>query len=48
VLEGARLWALPNPSGLNAHYQQADLTEHYARVRADLDPGPAPGPRAEP
>ncbi len=39
-LEGARLWVLPNPSGLNAHYQQAQLTAQYARVRADLDAGP--------
>ncbi len=31
-LAGARLWALPNPSGLNAHYQQADLTAAYAEL----------------
>jgi TDG/mug DNA glycosylase family protein len=33
-LDGARLWVLPNPSGLNAHYQQAALTAEYARLRA--------------
>jgi TDG/mug DNA glycosylase family protein len=36
-LEGARVWVLPNPSGLNAHYQQADLSAEYAKLRADLD-----------
>ncbi len=35
-LAGARLWALPNPSGLNAHYQQADLTRAYAELTAAL------------
>lgn len=28
--EGAPAWVLPNPSGLNAHYQQPDLTAAYA------------------
>ena len=37
-LEGARLWVLPNPSGLNAHYQQPALTAEYARLRAALAP----------
>ena len=36
TIEGARLWVLPNPSGLNAHYQQPDLTAIYARLRASL------------
>ena len=27
--EGAGVWVLPNPSGLNAHYQQPDLTAAY-------------------
>ncbi len=36
-LEGARVWVLPNPSGLNAHYQQADLSAEYGKLRADLD-----------
>ena len=35
-LEGAALWVLPNPSGLNAHYQQADLTAVYAELAATL------------
>jgi TDG/mug DNA glycosylase family protein len=29
----APLWVLPNPSGLNAHYQLADLARLYAEVR---------------
>jgi TDG/mug DNA glycosylase family protein len=40
-LEGARVWVLPNPSGLNAHYQQADLSAEYGRLRQALD-GQAP------
>jgi TDG/mug DNA glycosylase family protein len=40
-LAGARLWVLPNPSGLNAHYQQPDLTAAYAELRAATD-SPAP------
>lgn len=35
-LEGAALWVLPNPSGLNAHYQQPDLTAVYAQLAATL------------
>lgn len=31
--EGAGAWVLPNPSGLNAHYQQPDLTAAYAELR---------------
>ena len=34
---GVAAWALPNPSGLNAHYQLADLVECYrALARAVL------------
>jgi double-stranded uracil-DNA glycosylase len=29
-LAGARVWVLPNPSGLNAHYQLPDLARLYA------------------
>ncbi|HVX69509.1 MAG TPA: mismatch-specific DNA-glycosylase [Mycobacteriales bacterium] len=31
--EGARVWVLPNPSGLNASYQQPALTSAYAELR---------------
>lgn len=27
------LWVLPNPSGLNAHYQLPDLIRHFAELR---------------
>jgi TDG/mug DNA glycosylase family protein len=33
TLASARLWVLPNPSGLNAHYQLADLVEHFRALR---------------
>ncbi len=29
---GARVWVLPNPSGLNAHYQLPELTRRYAEL----------------
>jgi double-stranded uracil-DNA glycosylase len=29
-----RLWALPNPSGLNAHWTAGSLAEEFARLRA--------------
>ena len=32
TLDGAPLWVLPNPSGLNAHYQQPALTAAYAAL----------------
>lgn len=28
------VWVVPNPSGLNAHYQAADLVVEFARLRA--------------
>jgi len=28
-----RLWVLPNPSGLNAHYQVGALAEAFAQLR---------------
>jgi double-stranded uracil-DNA glycosylase len=31
---GAEAWVLPNPSGLNAHYQLPDLAREYAALRA--------------
>ena len=35
---GAGVWVLPNPSGLNAHYQQPALTEAYADLRRSAYP----------
>ncbi|MGW8885345.1 G/U mismatch-specific DNA glycosylase [Streptomyces sp. NPDC055749] len=31
---GARVWALPNPSGLNAHWTARTMADEYARLRA--------------
>ena len=31
-----RLWALPNPSGLNAHYQLPELAAEFGRLRSAL------------
>ena len=33
TVAGARLWVLPNPSGLNASYQIDRLAEEFARLR---------------
>ena len=33
-LAGARIWLLPNTSGLNAHYQMPDLVRAFAELRA--------------
>jgi TDG/mug DNA glycosylase family protein len=35
---GAVAWVLPNPSGLNAHYQQPALSAAYAELRAAAFP----------
>ncbi|HEY2155526.1 MAG TPA: G/U mismatch-specific DNA glycosylase [Isosphaeraceae bacterium] len=32
-LGGCRIWVLPNPSGLNAHYRLADLASIFAELR---------------
>jgi TDG/mug DNA glycosylase family protein len=46
-LEGARVWILPNPSGLNAHYTPAGFAREFAALReAIASPetwGPPPG-----
>lgn len=33
TLQGSHIWVLPNPSGLNAHYQLADLARVYGELR---------------
>ena len=39
-LEGAELWLLPNPSGLNANYQLPELARLYGQLReATVGPG---------
>ncbi len=37
---GARVWVLPNPSGLNAHYQVADLARVYGELRRAVEASP--------
>ena len=32
------LWVLPNPSGLNAHYQQGDLNRLFKELKAAAEP----------
>ncbi|WP_432157108.1 G/U mismatch-specific DNA glycosylase [Streptomyces sp. bgisy153] len=34
VGDGTRVWVLPNPSGLNAHWTAATMAEEFARLRA--------------
>ena len=36
-IAGVEVWVLPNPSGLNAHYQLPDLSRAYAQLLADAD-----------
>ncbi|WP_329035215.1 G/U mismatch-specific DNA glycosylase [Streptomyces sp. NBC_00178] len=34
---GARVWALPNPSGLNAHWTVETMADEYSRLRSAVD-----------
>ncbi len=36
TLGPARVWLLPNPSGLNAHYQIDDLAREFGKLRAGV------------
>jgi len=36
----SRIWVLPNPSGLNAHWTPAALAEELGRLRRAAAPGP--------
>src|SRR5215213_3237800 len=36
-LEDAALWVLPNPSGLNAHYQRDDLARVFGALRQAIE-----------
>ena len=38
-LVNAIVWVLPNPSGLNAHYQLANLVEHFQMLRQAVERG---------
>jgi TDG/mug DNA glycosylase family protein len=37
TIGATKLWVLPNPSGLNAHYQPADLARAFARLRREVE-----------
>ncbi|OLT09579.1 mismatch-specific DNA-glycosylase [Pseudonocardia sp. CNS-139] len=37
-LGNTRVWVLPNPSGLNAHWQLPALVQEFARLRAAAEP----------
>jgi TDG/mug DNA glycosylase family protein len=37
TLGPAKLWTLPNPSGLNAHYRPADLARLYRELRLAVE-----------
>ena len=43
VLGQTRVWLLPNPSGLNAHWQLPELAAEFARLRAAAVPPDAAG-----
>lgn len=36
-IAGTTVWVLPNPSGLNAHYQAADLAALFREVRESIE-----------
>lgn len=36
-LGNTQVWVLPNPSGLNAHYQLANLVEHFQALRQAVE-----------
>ena len=42
-LEGAGVWVLPNPSGLNANYQLEDLARLFRELREAVEPNAARG-----
>lgn len=45
TLAGARVWVLPNPSGLNAHYTQERLGQLFAELKCAID-GSRPSSRS--
>jgi TDG/mug DNA glycosylase family protein len=38
TIGGTRIWVLPNPSGLNAHWTAAAMAEEYGRLRLAAAP----------
>ena len=41
TIAGARVWVLPNTSGLNANYQAADFAAEFRKLRRAARPRPA-------
>ncbi|MFG2550659.1 G/U mismatch-specific DNA glycosylase [Streptomyces sp. NPDC048581] len=39
MIDGTRVWVLPNPSGLNAHWTAATMAEEFARLRVAAEAG---------
>lgn len=37
TIGGARVWVLPNPSGLNAHHRPSDLADLFRELRLVID-----------
>lgn len=48
TIGSTRIWALPNPSGLNAHWTAESMAQEYARLRAAAGSPPSPVPAAAP
>ena len=48
LLVGSVAWVLPSPSGLNAHYQLADLAQLFAELRQEITRLPHPSSLREP
>ena len=44
TIGGATVWVLPNPSGLNAHYQLKGLIEVFSKLRRAVEAGTADRP----
>lgn len=43
TIGGTRIWALPNPSGLNAHWTAETMAEEFARLRSAASGNAATG-----
>jgi len=43
AIADSRIWVLPNPSGLNAHYRQSDLSALFSELRAAAQLQQEPG-----
>jgi double-stranded uracil-DNA glycosylase len=39
TIDGVAIWVLPNPSGLNAHYQLDDLARLFRELRLEAEKG---------